>query len=351
MVCRTKADFRRNLLPLFHDPKNVTDMLITVIVPTYNMESLMREMLNSLLRQTFRDFELLLIDDGSTDSSGAICDEYAARDARVRVIHKPNEGPSSARNTGLNMARGRYVTFCDSDDWVDEDYLAQLLGSDMDDTTLPVTGLRKHYPDGKTPALTAPATDVRGARCRDAIDMLRRTDLLGFIPNKLLVRSIVEQHRLRFAEGLAHREDELFMQQYIRHIHRIRIDDRTPYHYRMVATSLTHRPKNPALLLEVAVRLRDGYSEFLTSAAERYLTQRIFFSQVCEALKAARTRDELAAMHAEALRAWDAYKSARDERYYADRRDRKVAHRSRWVFGLAERSPRLLRLLVKHIHI
>ncbi|MGN0202626.1 MAG: glycosyltransferase family 2 protein, partial [Candidatus Cryptobacteroides sp.] len=97
---------------------------ISVIVPVYNAESTIRRCVDSILAQTFTDFECLLIDDGSKDRSGEICDEYAAKDSRVRVFHKENGGVSSARNVGLDNAKGEWVTFVDSDDWIDSYYLS-----------------------------------------------------------------------------------------------------------------------------------------------------------------------------------------------------------------------------------
>ena len=99
---------------------------ISVIVPVYNTEKYLHRCVDSILAQTFTDFELLLIDDGSTDSSGAICDEYAQKDSRVRVFHKENGGVSSARNLGLDKAKGKWVTFVDSDDWIKESFLNKL---------------------------------------------------------------------------------------------------------------------------------------------------------------------------------------------------------------------------------
>ena len=98
-------------------------MVISIIVPVYNTEQYLRRCIDSVLAQTYQDFELLLIDDGSKDSSGAICDEYAAQDTRVRVFHKANGGVSSARNVGLDHARGEWITFVDSDDEVKPNWL------------------------------------------------------------------------------------------------------------------------------------------------------------------------------------------------------------------------------------
>ena len=96
---------------------------ISVIVPVYNSEKTLCRCVDSVLRQTYQNFELLIINDGSLDHSGEICDEYAQKDSRVRVIHKTNGGVSSARNVGLDNARGEWVTFVDSDDYLQEEYL------------------------------------------------------------------------------------------------------------------------------------------------------------------------------------------------------------------------------------
>ena len=101
--------------------------VISVIVPVYKVEDYLRECVDSILAQSFADFELILVDDGSPDSCGVICDEYAKIDSRVRVIHQENMGLSGARNTGIDVAVGEYITFIDSDDAVLDIYLEQLL--------------------------------------------------------------------------------------------------------------------------------------------------------------------------------------------------------------------------------
>lgn len=100
--------------------------MISVIVPVYKVEQYLRECLDSILEQTYRDFELILVDDGSPDDSPRICEEYAIKDSRVVVIHKSNGGLSDARNAGMKVAQGEYVTFIDSDDYIAKDYLAYL---------------------------------------------------------------------------------------------------------------------------------------------------------------------------------------------------------------------------------
>ncbi len=98
-------------------------MLFTVIIPVYNVEEYLRKCIDSVLAQTFRDFEVILVDDGSTDGCPQICDEYQEKDPRVRVIHKPNGGLVSARNAGILAAKGDYITYVDGDDWVKPELL------------------------------------------------------------------------------------------------------------------------------------------------------------------------------------------------------------------------------------
>ena len=112
---------------------------ISVIVPVYNAEKTLRRCVDSILAQTFEDFELILINDGSKDQSGDICDEYAAKDSRVKTIHKTNGGVSSARNAGLRIAQGEYIAFIDSDDYIDNDYL---LGFKHYDADLIISGAK-----------------------------------------------------------------------------------------------------------------------------------------------------------------------------------------------------------------
>ena len=96
-------------------------MYFSIIVPVYNVEKYLRECIDSILCQTFTDFELILVDDGSKDESGKICDEYAEKDNRIKVIHKENGGQSTARNCGVKESSGKYIVFLDSDDFISED--------------------------------------------------------------------------------------------------------------------------------------------------------------------------------------------------------------------------------------
>lgn len=100
--------------------------MVSIIVPVYNSQAYLHDCVESLLAQSYQNIEILLANDGSDDQSGAICDRYAAKDSRVRVLHLPHAGVSSARNAALQMAKGRYVAFVDSDDWVSPDFFASM---------------------------------------------------------------------------------------------------------------------------------------------------------------------------------------------------------------------------------
>lgn len=103
--------------------------LISVIIPVYGVEKYLNKCIQSILSQTYTNLEIILIDDGSPDNCPFICDQYARQDFRVKVIHKINEGLSSARNAGLDIASGQYITFIDSDDWISEDFIHTLYGA------------------------------------------------------------------------------------------------------------------------------------------------------------------------------------------------------------------------------
>ena len=125
---------------------------ISVIVPIYKAEKTLSKCISSILEQSLPDFELLLIDDGSSDASSSICEDWADRDERIRVFHQQNAGVSAARNKGLVEATGEYVCFVDSDDWVKTDYLKDLyeaLLSDDSKSGLIVHGFVECFPDGR----------------------------------------------------------------------------------------------------------------------------------------------------------------------------------------------------------
>lgn len=125
--------------------------LISIIIPIYKVEPYLRRCLDSIVKQTYTNLEIILIDDGSPDGCPKICDEYASKDCRIVVIHKKNGGQSEARNQGLDICKGDYISFVDSDDWVEPTYIEDLLNLAIkDDADIVVCELQKVYPHSKT---------------------------------------------------------------------------------------------------------------------------------------------------------------------------------------------------------
>ena len=122
---------------------------VTVVVPVFNVEKYLHQCIESLLNQTYRNLEIILVDDGSTDNSGAICDKYRQKDQRIKVIHKCNQGLGFARNSGMKETTSDYITFMDSDDYADEDMIEELMRPIIDENADTVIGGFKKVNDEK----------------------------------------------------------------------------------------------------------------------------------------------------------------------------------------------------------
>ena len=190
---------------------------ISIIVPVYNVERYLRQCIDSILAQTYTDFELLLIDDGSPDNSGTICDEYAQKDPRIRVFHKPNGGVSTARNMGIDNAKGEYISFIDADDELYPNAYETMMKYINDDIDIVFAGFEKYDEQGKL----IYSVDKNYAAKLDAdslITTMFRPIILyyqGFIWNKLFRLSIINDNSLRFNEKIYFNEDRLFVTEYL----------------------------------------------------------------------------------------------------------------------------------------
>jgi Glycosyltransferases involved in cell wall biogenesis len=118
----TNGEETPTIYPVSTEQQAEIKPLVSAIVPVYNVEPYLRRCIDSLINQTLQDIEIILVNDGSTDGGGRICDEYASKDARIRVVHQENAGLSEARNAGIDCARANYLMFVDSDDWVEPDF-------------------------------------------------------------------------------------------------------------------------------------------------------------------------------------------------------------------------------------
>ncbi|MGM9563713.1 MAG: glycosyltransferase family 2 protein [Faecousia sp.] len=187
--------------------------LVSVIIPVYNTERYLRGCLDSVCAQTYRELEILLVDDGSPDDSGAICDEYAARDARIRVLHQKNSGVCAARNAGLQMATGNYVCFVDSDDRLAENAVADLVSA----------ALRSGAPYVGTLPENAGTDETVIDFGKAPLELLKYlcTGCSAASWAKLFDLRIIQDHDLCFDTMLKCSEDALFNRQFLCHCDRL----------------------------------------------------------------------------------------------------------------------------------
>ena len=214
---------------------------ISVIVPVYNVEKYLNKCVESILRQTFRDFELILVDDGSPDHSGEMCDAWAAKDPRVRVIHKPNGGLSDARNRGLELSSGKYLCFVDSDDYIAEDMLESLHHlAEKYSVKLVCCNFLQVGEDG---TVITPALPVRsGLYTQDGFwkqSFLPGSKIFYNVTwNKLYDRSLFD--RVRFPVGLIN-EDAYVLYDIVSQCSRIAVSAKPEYYYLIRENSIMRR--------------------------------------------------------------------------------------------------------------
>lgn len=218
---------------------------VSVIVPVYNVEKYLRQCLDSILAQTFTDFELLLIDDGSPDTSGTICDEYASRDPRVRVFHQPNSGVSAARNVGIEQSKGELICFVDSDDWVEPNYCQTIVDS-IGDAEMLIFGTADVYPDGSRIIRYSGALPQQGKEgieesVRMLMDNKTKADIFAAPWNKAFKSEIIKKENIRFVEGLFLYEDEVFCFEVISKSAKLSITDSLIYNHSFFAEGLSHK--------------------------------------------------------------------------------------------------------------
>lgn len=209
--------------------------VISVIVPVYNAEKYLHRCIDSILNQTFTDFELLLINDGSKDQSSIICDKYARKDSRIRVFHKENGGVSSARNLGLDNAKGKWVVFVDSDDWVDEHYLEVLYQDGKYDF---VTCYWRLVNDESYTCFVPDEKEYYGkSEICDFLDL--NIGKVSFPVCRLYSKMIIKENNLCFNEKIHCSEDALFNIIYLQYVHAIKQVSDIAYNYEKHENSLS----------------------------------------------------------------------------------------------------------------
>ncbi len=238
--------------------------IVSIIIPVYNAEKNVGRCIESVLRQDFEDFELILMNDGSKDSSGSICDEYAKKDSRIRVVHKENSGVSDTRNKAIDMAQGEYLQFIDSDDWITSDAtglmirMAKESNCEMVITDFyRVIGERLAHKGGIH-------EDGLLTREEFALYMMENPAdfYYGVLWNKLYRRDIIEKYELRMDENISWCEDFIFNMEYIRHVNHVYALHVPIYYYVKTPGSLVSQGISITKTIQMKRTVFKCYNEF-----------------------------------------------------------------------------------------
>ncbi|MBE6985055.1 MAG: glycosyltransferase [Ruminococcaceae bacterium] len=244
-------------------------MKISIIIPIYNKSKYIKTILQQLKDQSFSDFECLLIDDGSSDGSEVICDDFAALDARLKVFHIPNGGVSHARNVGLDHAQGDYITFIDSDDEILPNYLENLYAAiEKSKADIIISGHLKFW-DNKDDTISIKHPHINGlVTLRECIcdfaSVQRDSGLFGYCWSKAFKNHIV--HNIRFDEGLRLAEDFDFCLRTYEKAGNIYFDDQCLYRYRQEADNSTAIVKDDKIDYFAQLKINLRYRDFLKRA-------------------------------------------------------------------------------------
>lgn len=230
----------------------------TIIVTIYNAEQTLQRCLDSIVAQSYPDWETILVDDGSTDGSGNVCEEYAARDSRFKVIHQENGGNSFAMNTGLAHANSEWVTFCDADDYTLNTWLENFHSMENDESDVLIQGFETDKSINGIVTKTSYGIDFQG-NPQEAYYKLREELILGYTWNKAYRLSNLRKNNLSFDSTITFKQDEEFFMRFLNTARHITCTSRKGYHYYVPNWSEKYK-KGPSIkliasLFESEVRL------------------------------------------------------------------------------------------------
>lgn len=259
---------------------------VSIIIPIYNAKCYIERCVDSVLAQTFTDWEMILVNDGSKDYSLSICQMYAQNDSRIRVIDKPNGGPSSARNRGLEGAKGEYVYFMDADDWIEDSFLDAFFIKEDENETLRYEnedgkvnnlydivfqGFVREFPDGRKEKSFAMNSDTSTMPKEDIICKLYKEHVYGWAWCKVFRKEIIDRYHLRFDESLRLWEDELFTTDFLKFAKTIRTIDSHLYHYIYYSNSLMQTNNTYLKRLFLSERMNEALMPIANEELKEYL--------------------------------------------------------------------------------
>lgn len=237
--------------------------MVSVIMPVYNVEKYLQEAIKSIIVQTYKEWELILVDDGSTDKSAFICDEYAKEDDRIKVIHQKNGGLSAARNTGIECSKGEYLLFVDSDDYVVETALAELVNKAENEKSDIVLFEMSHIND-ETREITRYSEYVLNT-AESVLELLNCDSYYAMACGYLIRKNVLITNKILFCKGILH-EDELFTMQAMLNCRKISIIAKPLYFYRIRRNSIMKSSKNLShkgnSLLLIVMKMLEWYQNY-----------------------------------------------------------------------------------------
>lgn len=205
--------------------------LISVIIPAYNIESWIGRCLDSIINQSYSNLQIIVVNDGSSDSTGMILNTYASKDSRIKVIHQENQGVSSARNAGMGEAKGSYICFVDGDDWVAADYIEALhTAFKCSNIQMTVCGFIEE--DEKGQFIQLRKNQDQRKKSKETLEQIFFAEEIGrSLWNKMFLREIIESKQLRFSSQYQVGEDMLFLIKYLLCIDTVKCIENIGYHY------------------------------------------------------------------------------------------------------------------------
>ena len=252
---------------------------VSIITPVYNAEKYLHRTINSIIAQTLTDWELILVDDGSTDTSPQICDEYAAKDTRIKVIHKKNEGVAMTRQTGINYATGEYSIHADADDWMESNALEALYRKAETENADAVIADFFTTNRGKNVYCKQHPSGMDG---KNIVYDLLDNKLFGSLCNKLIRLELYKHYNLHFYKGINHCEDLLVCVQLMQNENvKVAYLPEAFYHYCMYPDSITHHFTRETY--NIRIKFRDKLKDLLSLPNANEIIDKVSFNIFTEA--------------------------------------------------------------------
>lgn len=256
---------------------------VSIITPVFNAEKYLSKCIESVLGQIVSNWELLLIDDGSTDNSLAICNRFSSVDTRIKVFTQTNQGPSCARNLGISQASGKWICFLDADDWIDSDFLLKF-ESKHNDNDLIFQGFKLVYESGQTEVKMIPLKSIDVPKDQLILELLK-FNMFGWTCIKQYRKSIIDKYNIRFDSKYKFREDFLFTMEYCIKCGNVSFVEAAGYNYLQLTNSLAHRVPSVEMFYSMTLKLLEiSHPLFYFNELGCYLKQ-IYLQDIHNSIK------------------------------------------------------------------